>query len=115
MIKGISIILLFYLLGSLVALLIGGIVPGSVCGMLLLFIALKIGIIKPNDVKSVAKGLTDNMALFFVSIGVGIIAVFDVIESEPLTFIIVPIVSAALVVAVVGLLQQFLERKSSNK
>ncbi len=115
MIKGITIILIFYLLGSALALLLSGVVPGSVCGMLLLFAALKMRIVKPSDVKVVAIAMTDNMALFFVSIGVGVIAVFDVIESEPIVFIIVPVASAALVMAVVGCLQQLLERKFGKK
>ncbi|MBO7318020.1 MAG: CidA/LrgA family protein, partial [Bacteroidales bacterium] len=46
-IKGICIILSFYAVGIGISHLIGGIIPGSVCGMLLLFAALCMRIVKP--------------------------------------------------------------------
>lgn len=111
MIKGSAIILLFLLLGNLASWIVDGFLPGSVCGMLLLFAALKLRVIRADDVKGVAKALTDNMALFFVPIGVGVMAEYDLISSNLAVFIIVPIATTALVVVVVGVMQQYLEQR----
>lgn len=64
MVKGASIIMLFYFLGECLSFLINGIVPGSVCGMVLLFLSLLLKLVKPRDVRSVSNALTQNMALF---------------------------------------------------
>lgn len=76
MVKGASIIMLFYFLGECLSFLINGIVPGSVCGMVLLFLSLLLKFVKPRDVRSVSNALTQNMALFFVPAGVGLRASF---------------------------------------
>ena len=57
--------MLFYVLGEMMSLLIGKLIPGSVCGMILLFIALTLKWIRPHDVDKAASALTRNMALFF--------------------------------------------------
>lgn len=67
MIKGFCYIMLFYVLGEMMSLLIGKLIPGSVCGMILLFIALTLKWIRPHDVDKAASALTRNMALFFRS------------------------------------------------
>ena len=64
MVKGASIIMLFYFLGEFLSFLINGIVPGSVCGMVLLFLSLLLKFVKPRDVRSVSNALTQNMAPF---------------------------------------------------
>ena len=66
MIKGFCYIMLFYVLGEMVSLLIGRLIPGSVCGMILLFLALTLKWVRPRDVDKAASALTRNMALFFV-------------------------------------------------
>ena len=47
---GLFLILLFYLLGCLISALIGNFVPGSVIGMILLFLCLFFKLIKPDMV-----------------------------------------------------------------
>lgn len=82
--------------------------------MLLLFAALKLRVVCADDVKGVAKALTANMALFFVPIGVGVMAEYNLISSNLAVFIIVPIATTALVVVVVGAMQQYLEQRSTD-
>jgi len=66
MIKGSFYILLFYFLGELLSLLMHNFIPGSVLGMILLFLSLFFKLIKPDNVKSVSTVITKNMAVFFV-------------------------------------------------
>ena len=108
MVKGASIIMLFYFLGEFLSFLINGIVPGSVCGMVLLFLSLLLKFVKPRDVSN---ALTQNMALFFVPAGVGLMASFDLISRYWAALLIVSVVTTAVIIAVVGYMQDKLEKK----
>ena len=111
MVKGASIIMLFYFLGECLSFLINGIVPGSVCGMVLLFLSLLLKLVKPRDVRSVSNALTQNMALFFVPAGDGLMASFDLISRYWAALLIVSVVTTAVIIAVVGYMQDKLEKK----
>ena len=80
--------------------------PGSVLGMVVLFAALKTGVVKADDIKGVATMLLDNMILFFVPIGVGLIATYKVIGPNMLVIVATLVVTTLLVIAVVGWMQQ---------
>lgn len=56
----------FYLLGECCAWLMNGFVPGSVLGMMFLFLALSMHWVRPERVRPVARFLCDNMAFFFL-------------------------------------------------
>ena len=109
--KGVFTILLFYVLGNGLSHLIGGIIPGSVCGMLLLFIALCLHIVKPESVRNVAHTLTQNMAVFFVPAGVGIMAQYDLIAQNWAGILTITIVCTLLVLLSTGAIVQYLDKK----
>lgn len=111
MIKGVAWIMLFYFLGECVSSFIDGWIPGSVCGMILLFLALSANVVRPDDVRGVSHTLTQNMAIFFVPAGVGLMASYDLITRYWLALFLVTVVTTAVVIAVVGLLQDKLEKK----
>lgn len=71
-VKGICIILGFLTLGEVCSILINHFIPGSVLGMILLFLALTLKIVKPESIRSVAEFLTKNMAIFFLPAFMGI-------------------------------------------
>ncbi len=99
-------ILVFYLMGEGIAMLTGQLVPGSVIGMLLLFGALSTGIVKPENVDSVAKALIANMVIFFLPPAVGIMNSLDIISRNIFGIILASTLSTMLVIATVGLIQQ---------
>ena len=101
MLGGIFIIMAFYLLGECCAWLMNGFVPGSVLGMMFLFLALSMHWVRPERVRPVARFLCDNMAFFFLPAGVGIITSMDVL--------VVGTVTTLLVLIVVAVLQQWQE------
>lgn len=109
MIKGIFIILLFYFLGQGLSYFLIGFVPGSILGMILLFLSLHFKAIKPETVKDVANAFTRNMAIFFIPAGAGLLGAFGLISKFWMTILIVCSVSTILVIAVVGLVQQHME------
>lgn len=61
---GIFVIFLFYALGIFLSRLTGEFLPGSILGMILLFLALLSGVVKNDGLKPVASVITRNMALF---------------------------------------------------
>ena len=113
-VKGIFIILLFYFIGNGLSHLIGGVIPGSVCGMLLLFTALCLRIVKPESVRTVARTLTQNMAVFFVPAGVGIMAQYDLIAQNWAGILTITIVCTLLVLLSTGAIVQYLDKRFKN-
>lgn len=115
MIKGISIILLFYFLGNAISHLMGGFIPGSVCGMIMLFAALCLRLVKPESVRSVSLALTQNMAVFFVPAGVGIMAHYKLIGQHWVAITTITVVCTLLVLISVGGIAQYLEQRFKKK
>jgi holin-like protein len=108
---GVFIILLMLLLGNGLSSVINGIIPGSVIGMVLLFLALLLKIVKPETIRKPAGYLINHMSLFFIPAGVGLMNAWDMISSNWAAIIVSSSVSTVLVLAVVGLVQQKLEKK----
>lgn len=111
MIKGIFFILLFYFIGECLSYLIAGFVPGSILGMILLFLSLYFKLINPDNVSGVANAFTKNMAVFFIPAGAGLISSFGVLSKFWTSIIVVCSVSTVLVIVVVGLVQQKMENR----
>ena len=59
-------ILFFYFVGECISHFIHGFIPGSVIGMVLLFLALAFKVVKPCHGNKISKFLTDNIGLFFL-------------------------------------------------
>lgn len=112
--KGLFYILLCYLLGELLSRLIGGFVPASVLGMLILFIALQIKAIRSRDVRSVSGVLLNNMMLFFVPVSVGLMGVMAVISGNFWAIIIIIVVTTLLIIGTVGWMQQKIGGKGNG-
>jgi holin-like protein len=108
---GIFIIFFFYALGMLLSVLIGQVIPGSVIGMVLLFVALLAGWVNPDKVKSVAGFITGHMALFFVPVGVGLMVTTHYFAGATLAIITASAISTILVMVTVGWIQQLLEKR----
>lgn len=101
----------FWGLGQLISFFTGGYYPGSVIGMLLLFLALLCGIIKKERVEGICHLLQKHMALFFLCLVVGILKVMDVISNYGIVIISAIVVSSFVVMAVVGHVAQYIEKK----
>ena len=90
-------------------------IPGSVCGMILLFIALTLKWICPHDVDKAASALTRNMALFFVPASIGLMHEYKILMSNWVVLLTVSVVTTLLVIVVVGVTEERLDRKLSHK
>ncbi|MFA8436101.1 MAG: CidA/LrgA family protein [Marinifilaceae bacterium] len=104
MLKQVVVVMMCLLLGNAVKYLLGVSVPGSVFGMLILFLLLKQRLVKESDVSKFANFLLDNMAFFFVPPGVGILLYLDMIKKEITPIVGASIISTLLVFLVVGII-----------
>jgi len=111
MVRGLLVIFGLLGIGSIMSIAINGLVPGSVVGMLLLFIGLQTKVIKPEWVADTANALTGNMAFFFVPAGVGIMVAFDILAKSWHEILFISLLSTICVIAAVGLTQQWMERR----
>jgi Putative effector of murein hydrolase LrgA len=114
MIKGSFYILLFYFLGELLSLLMHNFIPGSVLGMILLFLSLFFKLIKPDNVKSVSTVITKNMAVFFVPAGVGLMVYAELLSKSLFTILAAIAVSTVLTIATVALMQDNFEKRRTK-
>lgn len=76
--------------------------PGSIIGMLMLFVALSAGWIKLSIVEAGAGVLIKYMAVMFVPIGVGLIGYIGLLEHNAAAFLVSTFVSTFVSMAVVG-------------
>ena len=85
--------------------------PGSVLGMVLLFVALCLKIVKADTVRPAARWLCDNMGLFFLPAGVGIVNALDILSSNWEAILTACVVSTVAVIITVATIQEAFEKR----
>lgn len=110
MVRGLTLLLLFQLVGELLSRLLDLPIPGNVLGMGLLLLALSLGLVEIAWLEEAADLLLNNMALFFVPAGVGVMVYGDLIAAEWLPITVATVLSTFIVMAVTGKLAQKLEK-----
>jgi holin-like protein len=103
--------LLFSIVGEAASTLLNLPVPGSIIGMLLLFIALKTKLLKLGQIDLVGKFLLANMTILFLPAGVGIMAHWDAISKYWWQIIVITLVALVVNVAVIGAVSTYIKRK----
>lgn len=114
-IKGLFILLVHLAAGIAVSGLISGFLPGSVIGMVLLFLSLKTGIVKPESVREVATFLTGNMTIFFLPAMIGIMELWGLLKVNLIGWLLVIVISTILVMVASGAVQEVSERLFRSK
>lgn len=111
-------LLLFSYIGEILSLVISPFVaiPGSVIGMVILFLALHFNILPIEKVEDVGTWLTDNMAFLFIPAGVGLMTQFEVLGGNVWwQLLIILFVTTALMMWCVGTVVQKLIDNRQNK
>lgn len=111
MIKGSFYLLFFYFIGEMLSILIHGFLPGSIIGMILLFLSLFFKILDPSTVRSTATILTKNMAVFFVPAAVGLMAYGELVSRNFFAIVLAITISTILTIATVALIQEKMEKR----
>lgn len=110
MLKALLYILLFYMLGELVKTILELSVSGSILGMILIFIALKLKLLKIKTIKPASDMLVKYMVLFFIPYGVGLISYFNIIKSYWLAITIAAGLSTLITLYITAIIYQKLEK-----
>ena len=111
MIKGLFFIFLFYFLGEAVSYLINGFIPGSVLGLVFLFLALFFKLLHPDNVRQTATLITRNMAVFFVPAAVGLMSYYELLSENWVAIITAITASTIFVIVSVALIQEYMEKR----
>jgi len=90
-------------------------IPGSVIGLVLLFILLISGVIKEKYIRSGANFMMKHLVLFFVPATVGIMDYIDLFKGKGVFLIVITIVSTILVMAVSGFVSQKMQQQKINQ
>ncbi|SKA03726.1 holin-like protein [Pilibacter termitis] len=104
-------ILFFSFLGESVSTVLKLPIPGSILGMIFLFIALETNLLKVEDIKEVGEFLLGNMTILFLPAGVGIMAQFHVIAGKWWQIAFIIIFALVLNIVIVGKIVEFVKVK----
>ncbi len=111
MLKALFFIFLFLILGESVKYFFDIPIAGNIIGMILIFSALKLKLIKLETVKPASDKLIQYMVLFFVPYGVGMMVYFDVIKAHWFPILTATVLSTILTLYVTAIIQQKFEKK----
>ncbi|WP_250674838.1 CidA/LrgA family protein [Paraclostridium ghonii] len=91
------------------------IIPGSIIGMIILFVLLKSKIIKVESIEELSNFFLDNMAIFFVPAGVSLINSLDLISSNIIVLAATIVISTTLVMVITAMVvEKMIEIKSEK-
>ena len=76
--------------------------PASVVAMVLLFILLASGLLKPHHIKEKSNFLLSNMAFFFIPAGVGLLNYLDVLAANLVPLLVICLITTPVVFFVTG-------------
>ena len=109
-----GIILVILLAGEAIRMASGISIPGTVIGMVILFLLLLTKIIRVESVELITNFLLEHLAFLFVPAGVGLISSLDVIGKAWFPIMMIVIISTILVVGVTGWTVQLLQGRKSS-
>ena len=115
MLAALTILLIFQLLGDVIAQFFGLPVPGPVLGMVLLFIALVIRGGAPAWLKDTSGTLLQHLSLLFVPAGAGVMVHAARIGDEWLAILLSLVGSTAITIGITALVLRFLLRNSKGR
>ena len=111
MIKSLLLIFLFLLIGESLQFFFNLPIAGNIIGMLLIFLALNLKIVKLKDVKPASDFLIKYLVIFFIPYGVGLMVYADILSEYWLPISVAVIFSTLLCLYLTGLLFQTLSKK----
>lgn len=90
-------------------------IPGTIIGMIILFLFLQFKVIKEDKIKEVTDFLLNNMAIFFVPAGVSLIQSLGLIAENIVVLILCITVSTIIIIFITGKTVDFMIMKSYMK
>ena len=112
-----AIILGIWVVGEYISSMISSfvLIPGSIIGMILLFLMLQFKIISIESIDSIAGFFLDNMALFFVPAGVSLIKSMNLIKQNIILLVLAIFVTTAIVMWFTGIVVEIMMKRKEKK
>jgi len=109
MIRAMTVLLVYQLVGEAVVVAGGLPVPGPVMGMMFLFVTLWVRGSVPEDVQTTAQGMLRHLSLLFVPAGVGVMVHASVVANAWIWVLLTLVLSALITLAVTGWTMQLVK------
>ncbi|WP_207712123.1 CidA/LrgA family protein, partial [Clostridioides difficile] len=105
-----------WVIGEYISSFIQGIIliPGSIVGMLLLFLLLQFKVLDLSSIENVSGFFLDNMAIFFIPAGVSLIKSLDLIRENVLVLLLVICLSTLIVMYTTGIIVEKMIKKKEE-
>ncbi|MER2112795.1 MAG: CidA/LrgA family protein [Solibacillus isronensis] len=107
----IGIIIIFYLTGEFIVSVTGIIIPGSIIGLVILWLALYFKILNVKYIQSGASFMLAFLTLFFIPSTVGVINYPELLTLSGGLFVLAVIMSTIFALVITGKISKFIERK----
>lgn len=104
-----------YEIGVFIQSALGLFIPGSVIGLILLFLVLMTGIIPVTWIESGSKMMNKHLVLFFIPATVGIMNYYKLFAGKGILLIVIVLFSTACVMGAAGLVSQTLAKKGAKR
>jgi holin-like protein len=108
--NGVTLLLVYQLVGEITVRLLGLPIPGPVLGMVMLFITLMIRGRTPESVDQASSALLSHLSLLFVPAGVGMMAHFGRIADEWVPITLALLLSTVITMVATALIMQVTTR-----
>jgi len=105
------IILIICFIGEVLSKVVHVPLPGSIIGMILLFICLFTGLIKLEMIEEISKFLIDHLAFFFIPSGVGLLAYVGILKENLLPILVICFLTTFLVMITTGWTVQIIKER----
>ena len=113
--KQFGIIIIISFIGELMNMFIPLPIPASIWGLVLMFLCLKLHIIKPEDVRETAKLLIEIMPIMFIPAAVGLIEAWGILKPNWLTYTLIMFATTFIVMIFSGRITQAVIRRGKDR
>ena len=90
-------------------------IPGSIYGLILMFVLLLLRVIKVEHVKETGEFLIEIMPLMFIPSAVGLMESWGILQPVLVPYAVMIVASTVVVMAIAGLVTQFVIRRKGGR
>lgn len=90
-------------------------IPAGIYGILLLFAALELKLVKVADIRDVSAFLITAMPVMFIPAAAGLMESWGIIADSPVPYVLITFLTTFIVMGVSGAVTQFIIRKGKKK
>ncbi|CAM3645519.1 CidA/LrgA family protein [Erysipelothrix urinaevulpis] len=105
------IIFIFSIIGDLISSVLPFPIPGSIIGLILLFVSLNLKLLKLEDISGSGEWLKNNMAILFVPLSVGIMNYFDLLIDNAIALTLITVLSTLVTYFVSAKVSEYILKK----